>query len=368
MKGQRGIPRLYRKTYRDRHGETKQTATYYADLWNGGARRTVALDTANKTEATAKLRILMGSLPVHGGTLRLSALLDFVRQDYRQQGYRTGARLELSIRHLSRILGDPNAEAIDSGKIRDYQARRLDEGAARGTVELETCALGRGFALAVDRGRITHAPKIPHLRLRNARQTILTRADVEAIAAHLPYHWRNFVWTAYYTGWRPKREILTRRWSHVDLAGRWIRLERGETKNGDGRLTPITDELREILVNQRAYCTDRERDLGRVIPWVYFNPRNGHRLAVYDHAWHAALKAAGYPARLLYDLRRTRITALHRAGVPLKAAMTWAGHRDVRVHLRYGVVDETALRESAAQVETFEAREREKPTTIRRFS
>lgn len=370
MKGQRGIPRLYHKTYRDRHGTTKQTGTWYADVWRAGRRTSVPLGGPSKTDATARLRELLGAIALGHtpGVLRLEDLLDFVRQDYRAQGYSTTARLECSIAHVHRLLGNPRASDVDTAALRDYQARRLEEGAARATVEVETCAVGRAFKLAKERGRVAALPTVPHLRLQNARQGFFTRADVDAIAVHLPGHWRVFLWAFYHTGWRPK-ELLSREWRHVDLAHGWLRLNRGETKNGDPRNTPIVPEFNALLTAHKALCEACERAVGCVVPWLFFDPRSGRRLRSYARPWHHACAAAGYGHRIMYDLRRTRVRSLERAGVSRIAAMQgWTGHRDYRSWQRYGISDEALLIESAAKVETFEAREAAQPATVQRLS
>jgi hypothetical protein len=43
-------------------------------------------------------------------------------------------------------------------------------------------------------------------------------------------------------------EIFTRQKHHADLKGRgWLRLDPGETKNGEGRNFPFTVRLREVI-------------------------------------------------------------------------------------------------------------------------
>jgi integrase len=45
---------------------------------------------------------------------------------------------------------------------------------------------------------------------------------------------------AYITGWRLKSEVLSLRWSQVDLNAGEVRLEPGTTKNKEGRTFPFT--------------------------------------------------------------------------------------------------------------------------------
>ena len=49
---------------------------------------------------------------------------------------------------------------------------------------------------------------------------------------------------AYITGWRIAIEVLPLEWRQVDFAAGEVRLDAGTTKNGDGRVFPMTAELR----------------------------------------------------------------------------------------------------------------------------
>jgi len=71
------------------------------------------------------------------------------------------------------------------------------------------------------------------------------------------------------TGWRVKSELLTRQWAHVDLKNGWLRLEPGETKNGEGRMFPLTPKLRTILERQRERTEAVAKETGRIVPWVF---------------------------------------------------------------------------------------------------
>jgi len=52
-----------------------------------------------------------------------------------------------------------------------------------------------------------------------------------------PEFLRGIVTFGYRTGWRIS-EILTLTWSKVDLEQRFVKLETGETKNGEARIIP----------------------------------------------------------------------------------------------------------------------------------
>lgn len=81
-----------------------------------------------------------------------------------------------------------------------------------------------------------------------------------------------------------------------------ITLYPGETKNDDGRIIPITDDMRIVL--KRAYLT----------PWVFH--RDGRRIRGFRKSWDIAAKNAGTPDLPFHDLRRSVVRNMVRVGVP----------------------------------------------------
>jgi integrase len=75
---------------------------------------------------------------------------------------------------------------------------------------------------------------------------------------------------AYLTGWR-LGEIVTLRWSQVDLRVGVVRLEPGSTKNDEGRVFPfaVLRPLEALLRDQRARTDAVERAEGVICPSVF---------------------------------------------------------------------------------------------------
>jgi integrase len=238
-------------------------------------------------------------------------------------------------------------------------------GNANGSINVMLALLKRGFSLAV-RAKLIRpedVPYMPRLPDHNARKGFFERSDFEALMAHVPVYLEAFFWSCYLTGWRPKAEMLTREWKHVDFAGGWLRLEPGETKNLDGREFPLIPDLRAVLERQRARCNEMERLLGRIIPWVFFTGE-GKRMTHYQIAWDVARKSAGIPNRIVYDLRRTAVRN-QRAGVPRSAAMAFVGHRTQAIYQRYAIVDSRMLQEAGAKLQQFtEAQKAQGPVVV----
>jgi integrase len=178
-----------------------------------------------------------------------------------------------------------------------------------------------------------------------------------AVSERLPDYLKSLMQAAYITGWRTASELLTRQWRHVDFEAGWLRLDPGETKNGEGRMFPLTPELRGALEAQRDYVRRIEQMNDAIIPWVFCHV-NGRPIEDFRHAWEKAYAAAGI-RRLVHDYRRTAVRNLERAGVPRSAAMKMTGHKTESVYRRYAIVDEGMLREAAAKLSQLHQNERE---------
>ena len=64
-----------------------------------------------------------------------------------------------------------------------------------------------------------------------------------------------------------------------------------------------------------------------------------------------ACRAAGYPGRLLHDLRRSAVRNLELDGVPRSAAMAMVGHKTESIYRRYAIVDSGVLRDAATKID-----------------
>ncbi len=358
-----GTGSVYKPRWRPRAGaEQRESRLYWIAYRVGPELIREPAHTANRQEAETLLRTRLSALdrgeaPAIRDRATFDDLATWIRDDYRANGRRSGLRLELSLRHLADAFGDVRAAAITTDRVTRYAARRLDEGAARGSVNRELAALKRAFRLAQRAGRLTAAPYVPMLREGAPREGFFERPDFERLRGALPADLRPFAVTAYVTGWRVPSEVLTRQWRHLDLRASWLRLEPGETKGGRGRLFPLTPELRQALQAQRRATNAAERRLGRVIPWIFhhdglplvYRAKKGHAWLASPYlrrSWAAACKAAGLAGRIPHDFRRTATRDLLRAGVPTHVVMAALGWQTQAMLLRYAIVDEGALVEA----------------------
>jgi integrase len=66
--------------------------------------------------------------------------------------------------------------------------------------------------------------------------------------------------------------------------------------------------------------------------------------------WKTACEKAGYPGKLIYDLRRTAARNFTRAGVPENVAMSIAGHKTTSMFQRYNITSQEDQRKALIAV------------------
>jgi integrase len=351
MNKRRGQGWIFRKP-----GTDRWTIQYYVN----GKRVRESAGTANRNATVAILNQRLAAIG-QGRTVgpavektTLGQLISMVEADYRANGRKTLNRVQAAVVHLRDFFGaDSRARSITADRVTAYAARRLDGGAKPSTINYEMATLRRGFRLGLDTGRAMVQPKISMLRTNNVRKGFFEKEQFEGVLRHLPDHLKPMVRVAYLTGWR-KQELLSRQWRHVDLKYGWLRLEPGETKNGEGREFPFTAELRAILLAQHECVRELESASSQVVPWVFYLP-DGRRIGDFRKAWAKACRLAGVPGRLLHDFRRTAVRNLERAGVARSAAMRRTGHLTESIYQRYAITDSTMLQEAAAKLDAFYA-------------
>jgi integrase len=360
----------YHQTYTDRQGVHRQTNSWYINVSSGGKRRRIG-GFATEAEAAEAFRVhqekvaqlkaaqrdakLEAAITRRGKWgLRFEDLAAFVTDDQTMMHRRSLRSLPSRMVHLRRFFGALTVGQITGDRVARFIVELQGLGYANASINVMLAILKRGFALAVRSKKLRpeDVPFMPHLVEHNARSGFFELADFKAVMAHVPGYLEAFLWCCYLTGWRPQAELLTRQWRHVDFTAGWLRLDPGETKNFEGREFPLIPELRAVLERQRVRCDDLERKLGRVIPWLFFMDW-GTRVTNYQNAWVVARAKVGMPHRIVYDLRRTAIRNLERAGVPRSAAMALVGHRTQSVYQRYAIVDDAMLKEAGAKIQVY---------------
>ena len=337
---------------------------WWACLYRDGRRIRESLKTADKAVAEKRLAQLKRTrergayLAPHERKVHVSELLDDLLVHLELKGAASVRTVRSHLKAVRDELGHLKAPELDTATVERVQAlwRRT---VAPATVNRRCEALRQAYRLASRRTppKVKVVPHIPMLRVDNARQGFLSRADFEALREHLADEdVRDFIDWFWWTAMRPG-EIRQLTWEMLDREDGTLNLDPRAAKTRRGRVLALEGPLAEIMEHR----TKRRR---LDCPLIFHRTSKGqHGQPVLDirKQWKAALKAAHLPPGLLpYDLRRSAIRNMVRGGTKESVAMKISGHQTRSTFDRYNIVDETDVREAVIATAAYVAEQPKK--------
>jgi integrase len=303
--------------------ERPGTRNFWLKFYIDGKPIRESSGTADRDEALKKLKSRISeSKPKDKRTI--SVVLDGLIEDYKIND-KSVEWAELVVeKHLRPFFGAFRAEKLTKQDIRAYILARKSKGRKNATINRELALLHRSYNLAD-----IPFPRVQKLEENNVRKGFQSPQSFAQILNNLPQHLRPIAVFAYETGCR-RGEILNLKWSQVDLDNAIVRLEAGETKNGEARAIPLSGTVIQAL-----------RYLPRDSEYVF--TYRGKRIKSIRSGWTRACAKAGSKGVLFHDLRRTAVRNLSRARVPERVIMSITGHKTRSVFDRYNIVDENDL-------------------------
>jgi len=323
----------------------------------GNGRLKQYRESAGDTEKEARrlLRARLRELAVHKCGLRafqgpsqeritVGELLNSYERDCEIRGLRSLPQIRSHLKHIRSQFSPYRALSVTPDRLRDYVAKRQKQGAAAATINRELEGLQRAYALALNSDTLSYSPKFPSLAEHNARQGFFERGDFYAVLKKI----RNsdvadFLEWFYWTGMR-SGEIRTLTWKSFDRATWTLRVHSKDAKTGHGRVIALEGPLKEII---------KRRLSGRVFGCDLLFHRNGKPIRHFAKTWKTACRKVEVAGRIPYDLRRTAVRNMIRAGVPERVAMSISGHRTRQVFDRYNIVSEKDLREAVSKTAEY---------------
>jgi integrase len=242
---------------------------------------------------------------------------------------------------------------LKTGEVQESKTGKFPQPA---TINRELAAIRAAYFLARKESKIAAVPSFPMLsEAGNVRKGFLTDEQYSRLAEQTANEglWLRGVITLLSTyGWRKGEALEYLRVNQIDLSAGTIRLL--DSKNGDGRLVVMTDEVKQII----AACIEGKQPNDCVFT------RDGEPVGEFRKTWARVCVRAGlgeilevgglkhpkYTGLLVHDLRRTGVRNLRRLGVPESVAMKVSGHRTASMFKRYDITDEADMREVARKL------------------
>jgi integrase len=267
--------------------------------------------------------------------------------------------IKISLVKFNAAFGDMILSKIKSADLENYQAKRLKTGLAPATIDHEIGKAKTMINKAFDNDLVGGDTLKAFKRVKNtlkpgsdARDRILSPDEFKALTNHAEGHTQAIISIGYYTGMR-KGEILKLTWDKVDLAGRMIRLDAGDTKDKEARKIPICDELYKTLLSLPNRIQGSNED-------SHIFQYKGKPIANIQKSLKRACKLAGIKygrfvkgGFIFHDLRHTFNTNMRKAGVPESVIMDITGHSTRNMFDRYNTVDEEDAQNAVKQLEVF---------------
>jgi excisionase family DNA binding protein len=226
--------------------------------------------------------------------------------------------------HLKPWFGAMRLEEITPQFVEQYRSERL-KSVRKSSTNRETALLRRMFNLAIDWGL---ASLNPILKVRtfpekdNLKQRVLSEDEEARLLATAAPHLRAVIVGLLNTGAR-RNELLTLRWSEVDLERGTILLTR--TKGGTNRTIPMNGRLMDLLTGLKANSKSS---------YVFMGPK-GERIRTIRRAFQNACRRAGLMGLRIHDLRHTFASRLIATGTDVITVKELLGHHSVVVTERY---------------------------------
>jgi integrase len=301
--------------------------------WEGvGKVGVVTKDVARAKLEERKRQIRLGQLDMIG--TKIPTLSEFAKEyiKYVQNTVRkrSWGRDVYGSRHFLELFNERKLSELTPKDVDDYKQLRLTE-VKPATVNRELQIIRHLFNLAYRWKRFFGRNPVAESRLlevHNQVERILTPEEEARLLACCSPHLRAIVTCALNTGMR-KGEIISLKWSNVDLGDDIITLEYTNTKSKKTRKIPINFKLRKLFLEQRLKSGGNE--------YVFLHS-NGKPYARHDslnRAFKGALRRAKIEGLRFHDLRHTAATRMIESDVHIEKVSMIPGHSSIQMTMRY---------------------------------
>lgn len=217
---------------------------------------------------------------------------------------------------------------ITSLDVKKYVGMRTEIGSSKNTINHHLSTLRHMLHLAEEwnwelgNEKIKNIVKTEFFANVESRSRVMTHEEEKRLYEELSSKLKQIFTIALQTGLRPV-EILTLKWSDIDLQERKIRISLEDTKTKKHkRMVPISSILFAVITALKNSNGSSE--------WVFPSERTDTHIKDIPKGFDKACERAGIEDLTFYDTRRTYATRLHFAGIPLYKIMKLLGHRSLK--------------------------------------
>lgn len=263
---------------------------------------------AKQLEAEIRAAMAVSKTPAIPGDPKLTQIMSLYVQH--AEGLRS---TKTAVQHAQRI--GPWVEKYRASQARQCAAHIVKDMSGHyepATINRSLGTLKKSLKLAWERGLVAvdYSAYVKRLPENNARSTILSIDQVQAVASHCSQPMQAAIWIALMTGAR-RGEICKLR--KEDIGKTSILIHAGNTKTLRTRTVPIVPAVR---------------------PWLKFVPLEIKQEGI-KSAWRRARVDAGLPDVNFHDLRHSCASILIASGADLFTVSKILGHSTVKTTERY---------------------------------
>ncbi len=254
------------------------------------------------------------------------------------------------------MVGGFQASRVNTEKIIEYRNARMESGAGPATVNKELAIFRAMFYHAFEDytpAKIQRVPKFPaKLKEPTPRQGFVNDEQYDALQENCREPWlKAFLALAYNDGFRKGELVGNSQRKHqpgiyvhqVNLTDRTVRLFRGTTKNDEGRVVRMTDEVFALV----KPCLDGKRREDPLFTWS----NTGSKVKDFRGAWKRLVRAAGVTVSITpHDFRRSAARNMIDAGIDRDVCKSITGHITDSMFSRYNIVDAQRMSDAAAKI------------------
>lgn len=272
------------------------------------------------------------------------AALEFLKASDGQSDYNTKVR---HIMYWRTHFGGKPLRSLTSEAIRAalpthsaFTDKRKQRKLAAATVNRYIATIIRVLNVAQESGWIRATPKVTLRNEGGIRFRYIDQSQARALVKAITQDWmRNLVVMALATGMR-QGEILSLRWSSVNLKNRMCWVNAADAKSGHGRAIPLNDDAQALLASVAGAHK------------VFVFTRCGKGIGqINDKMFKRACAKAEIENFRFHDLRHTWASWHAQAGTPLTKLQALGGWRTIQMVIKYAHVSPDHLTEHVGAVQ-----------------